>query len=98
MSSKEHIKSPKVISLFSGCGGLDMGFERAGYRTIFATDNWPIACATLEANNIAREKGDSLQGIRIPLHGLWKALGEHRCLVDVANYSGKAFQAGPPRW
>ncbi len=39
MSSKEHIKSPKVISLFSGCGGLDMGFGRAGYRTIFATDN-----------------------------------------------------------
>ena len=55
MSSKKHIKELKVISLFSGCGGLDLGFEKAGYRTIFATDNWPIACATLKANNMADE-------------------------------------------
>lgn len=44
---------PTVVSLFSGCGGLDHGFEQAGYRTIFATDNWDIACNTLIANSIA---------------------------------------------
>jgi hypothetical protein len=22
---------PNIISLFSGCGGLDLGFEKAGY-------------------------------------------------------------------
>ena len=45
------MSSPKVVSLFSGCGGLDLGFKHAGYETIFATDSWKIACQTLEANS-----------------------------------------------
>lgn len=55
MSNKKFIDTPKVISLFSGCGGLDLGFSKAGYRTIFATDNWDVACNTLKANNAADE-------------------------------------------
>ena len=35
---------PKVISLFSGCGGLDIGFHNAGYETIWANDidHWAV--------------------------------------------------------
>ena len=29
---------PTVISLFSGCGGLDLGFEQVGYKILFAND------------------------------------------------------------
>jgi DNA (cytosine-5)-methyltransferase 1 len=29
---------PKVISLFSGCGGLDLGFHQQGYETLWAND------------------------------------------------------------
>lgn len=49
------MKNPKVVSLFSGCGGLDLGFKKAGYHTIFATDNWNVACETLRANKMADE-------------------------------------------
>lgn len=46
---------PKIISLFSGAGGLDLGFEQVGFRTVFATDIWDKACKTLELNDTADE-------------------------------------------
>lgn len=35
-----------AVSLFCGAGGLDMGFERAGFRTIWANDFDADACKT----------------------------------------------------
>lgn len=43
----------RTISLFSGCGGLDIGFKEAGFRILFATDIWDVACETLRKNNAA---------------------------------------------
>ncbi len=41
---------PKIVSIFSGVGGIDWGFEKAGFETIFASDIWNIACDSLKAN------------------------------------------------
>lgn len=40
----------RVLSLFSGGGGLDLGFERAGFQTVECVDNDPEACKTLRHN------------------------------------------------
>src|SRR5690348_11154356 len=41
---------PKVVSLYSGAGGLDYGFEAAGFKTVFANDFDHASCATLRLN------------------------------------------------
>ncbi len=40
----------KVIGLFSGCGGLDLGFKQAGYDLIWANDILKDACDTYRLN------------------------------------------------
>ena len=35
---------PRILSLFSGCGGLDLGFHQAGYETVWA-NVFPIGLA-----------------------------------------------------
>jgi len=40
-----------VISLFSGAGGLDLGFSQSGFQILSATDNDSDSIATLKRNN-----------------------------------------------
>ena len=40
----------RVLSLFSGCGGLDKGFENAGYNIIWANDFDKFAVESYKAN------------------------------------------------
>lgn len=41
---------PKIVSIYSGAGGIDLGFHQAGFKTVFATDIWDISCKTLQKN------------------------------------------------
>ncbi len=42
--------SLSVVSVFSGAGGIDYGFEAAGFHTRVCLDFDPEACATIRAN------------------------------------------------
>ena len=40
----------KVVSLFTGAGGLDLGLEAAGFETAVAVEMDKWACRTIRAN------------------------------------------------
>ena len=40
----------KVVDLFSGCGGMSLGFEKAGFDVVGAFDNWGTAVEIYKAN------------------------------------------------
>ncbi len=43
---------PNVLSIFSGGGGIDCGFKKAGFTIRLSTDFWKPACDTLEKNKV----------------------------------------------
>ena len=43
-------KMPRVVSLFSGAGGLDLGFKEAGFQIVWANDFDKDAVATYNLN------------------------------------------------
>ena len=44
------VRTMRLISLFSGAGGLDLGFHNAGFHTVVANDFDKKICPTFKAN------------------------------------------------
>ena len=41
----------KIVSLFSGCGGMDIGFQKAGFNVIWANEYDSAIWETYECNH-----------------------------------------------
>ena len=50
MLTKKKTKKPKVISLFAGAGGMDLGFIKAGFDIVWANDFDPDSVKTYKKN------------------------------------------------
>ena len=48
---------PKIIDLFSGCGGLSLGFKKAGFDIVGGVELMSEACQTIR-NNLDDGKDD----------------------------------------
>ncbi len=44
----------KILSLYSGGGGIDIGFSKNKFKTVLSIENWDKACFTLKKNNISK--------------------------------------------
>lgn len=63
----------KVVSLFSGAGGLDWGFIKAGHEVIWANDNFEDAVKTYKRNigdHIICEDISKISSAEIPSHDI----------------------------
>jgi DNA (cytosine-5)-methyltransferase 1 len=82
-------KSLKVISLYSGAGGLDLGFEAAGFDTVVAVEFDRQACATLRANR-------QWPVIEADIHSEAARSSEILRTADLREGEAAALIGGPP--
>lgn len=86
----ERGERPRLVDLFSGCGGITLGMERAGFRSLAGVEIDEHAARTYAANFHAGRVG---VGHDITAIGPSDILG-----VDTANVGGvvDAVMGGPP--
>jgi len=77
----EKEKAPTCISLFTGCGGIDVGFGNAGIQTRVMVEWSKDCCETLRANwhwsELQKRQKYRFKGSKaIPIGPLWKSKSE----------------------
>ncbi|WP_293143176.1 DNA cytosine methyltransferase [Okeania sp. SIO3I5] len=58
-------QAPKIISLFSACGGMDLPFHYAGFNLVWAIDSNFYACKTFERNISNIIENNQIENINI---------------------------------
>jgi DNA (cytosine-5)-methyltransferase 1 len=107
------MSKPKVVSLFSGCGGMDLGFKQAGYELVWANDFEKVACETYAINlgsHIVHGDITELDLKKIPqcdvmiggfpcqdFSMIWKRGGLETDRGNLYKYFVKAVQYGKPK-
>lgn len=79
--------SPRVISLFTGAMGLDLGLEKAGFETIACVENEKNCIATIKANRPG-----------LPLYEDIAQVDPNQILADLGLVQGEVelVAGGPP--
>lgn len=76
---------PKIIDLFSGCGGLALGFEKVGFDIVAGIELMPEACKTISYNlcwRYGKEETHICGDITQISGGIFKdKIGEEGCIV-----------------
>lgn len=69
----DRVSLPRIVSLFSGAGGLDLGFSSSGFPLAFAVDNSPAAVET-HRHNFPRAAAVSADLVDLGPEGVLTAL------------------------
>lgn len=72
----------RTIDLFAGCGGMTLGFEKAGFDVVAAFDNWDAAITIYESN------------FSHPIYK--KDLGADDVLQQISDLHPDLIMGGPP--
>lgn len=72
-----------VVDLFSGCGGLSLGFQTAGMNVVAAYDNWPAAVWVYNVN------------FDHPIHA-FDLSAEQKAAEHIGQYKPDMIIGGPP--
>jgi DNA (cytosine-5)-methyltransferase 1 len=75
-------KKIKLVDLFSGCGGMSLGFQNAGFDVVAAYDNWSPAVDTYRKN------------FKHPI--FQKDLSDASLISEIQNYGADIVIGGPP--
>ncbi|MGX7066385.1 DNA (cytosine-5)-methyltransferase 1 [Vagococcus fluvialis] len=75
----------KIIDLFSGAGGLSLGFEQAGFESVLAIDKWSDAIDTYNFNH------KKPVGTTTDIHEF-----TNEQLIEYKNIGVKGIIGGPP--
>lgn len=73
----------RIVDLFSGCGGLSLGFEKAGFDVVAGFDNWAAAINVYKAN------------FKHPIHQV-DLSNVKSASEEIAKYSPDMIIGGPP--
>ena len=86
------MKKVNTLGLFSGGGGLDLGFTAAGFNSIFSSDIDPYSCKTLELNQGKKQYLSAHPVLCEDINNLsYKVIKEHTGVKDIDFIIG-----GPP--
>lgn len=73
----------RVVDLFCGCGGLSLGFQKAGFNIVAAYDKWPAALSVYNQNFSHKASDLDLSNVFESVH-------------EISKYAPDMIIGGPP--